>query len=148
MEKSAIVKEVKENVRSFESKYGTMYVHLLTMDNGDSGEYSSKTTECKYGFGQPITYTIEQNGNYAAKIKPINTVATTGGGKPFTPKADDPEKQLMIVRQSCIGYAIQLYAAMPTKPELGSKPSDTIKIIAKDLVAFVIDGTKVQEINK
>lgn len=53
----------------FESKYGKMYNHLITCENGDTGTVVSKEKEPeKLNPGKEITYTIEET-DYGFKLK-------------------------------------------------------------------------------
>lgn len=80
------VAKVIHNLKQFESKFGTMYVHEVAFDNGDKGEYNSKTDTCqKFVEGQEADYTIEttRTGNYTnTKIKHLSpeTSGNSGGG--------------------------------------------------------------------
>lgn len=82
--KTAVVKSIKENIRSFDGKFGTLYVHKVAFDNGDAGEYLSQTETCeKFAVGQKATYTIEEekrNGKVNFRIKPAKLPED---GKPF-----------------------------------------------------------------
>ena len=83
--KKAKVTQVVPNSRSFNSQFGTMYVHLVSFDNGDAGEYNSKSQTCdKFTEGVDTDYTIEVkvNGNFKNTIiKPVKVDTFSGGSK-------------------------------------------------------------------
>lgn len=76
--KSSMVTKVLHEVSTFQSKHGQMFVHEIRFENGDSGHYNSKSNTCtKFKEGEVATYTIEPNGNYPSKIKPVQEEQTT-----------------------------------------------------------------------
>lgn len=122
MEKTAKVTNVQPT-GGYEGKFGPMYNFNITFDNGDSGQYSSKKEQQdKFVVGNEATYTIEQNGKYT-NIKPVYQQAGYSGGKkggynsPERLEFDrekflfEKKKQIMIMQQSCMGYAIEILAA-------------------------------------
>ena len=66
MEKKSKVNGVSAN-GTWDSKYGTMYKFEVSFENGDVGEYNSKTQDqTKFVIGQEAEYSItsrEYNGN-------------------------------------------------------------------------------------
>lgn len=74
MDKSAIVRSIKENHRQWKSN-DMMYIHYIVFDNGDEGEYFSKSERCfEFVEGQMASYSREdgfRNGKTFYKIKPI-----------------------------------------------------------------------------
>ena len=75
MEKTSKVKQVKENMRQWDSKqYGKFYVHEIYFENGDAGDFSSTAEKCnKFTVGEETTYTIEKgSGENNDKIKPVS----------------------------------------------------------------------------
>lgn len=74
--KSSKVTNVQGN-GTWEGRYGLMYKFEIEMENGDHGEYSSKSPEqTKFVVGDSTEYEHiknEYNGNTYYKIKPINT---------------------------------------------------------------------------
>mgnify|MGYP000609053741 CR=1 FL=1 len=84
-EKTSKVLNVQAN-GSFDSQYGTFYKFEVDFENGDGGQYPTKTsTQNKFVVGQEATYTIEQKGQYF-NVKPVavNTFPAKsfgGGGK-------------------------------------------------------------------
>lgn len=86
MQKQATVTQANF-LKSFDGKYGTMYVHAISFDNGDNGEYLAKTMDQdKFVVGQSAEYTIEAKGEYQGvpqfKVKPYLAQQGnyTGGG--------------------------------------------------------------------
>ncbi len=108
MEKTSKVTKVEQNVKSWSNSYGTMFDHNLEMENGDKGVYSSKSADCKYKVGSDITYTIQANGNFPSKIKPVqgnNSFSGGWGGAKYEPK-----NQEVITALSCLSSASTLYS--------------------------------------
>ena len=99
MSKKSKVTAVQPN-GTWEGSYGTMYKYEITFENGDTGEYSSKSKEQnKFVIGTDVEYTY--TGGEHPKVKPIYT--PTAGG--YTP---NPERDLKIVKQSCLKAAVEL----------------------------------------
>ena len=70
MQKNSVVKNVQGN-GTWEGKFGLMYKYDVEMENGDSGEYSSKSeSQNKFVVGQQVDYEYIE-GKYP-KIKPVN----------------------------------------------------------------------------
>ena len=70
MQKKSIVKNVQGN-GTWEGKFGLMYKYEVEMENGDMGEYSSKSeNQNKFIVGQQVDYEYIE-GKYP-KIKPVN----------------------------------------------------------------------------
>lgn len=82
--KNSTVKRVLHNTRQYDSKFGRMFVHQITFDNGDSGDYSSKSETCtKFEENKPTAYTIEfreYNGSKTSIIKPVMEQQQAFGG--------------------------------------------------------------------
>lgn len=72
--------------KEFNSKFGPAHIFEITFDNGDKGQYFSKSKEQdKFKEGQETEYIIEMkvNGNYTNyTIKPIQTGFVQGKGNP------------------------------------------------------------------
>ena len=85
----------------------TLYKFFVSMDNGDSGEYSSvKADQDKFVVGQEVEYELSST-QYGNKIKPVYNQG--GGGysrSNYSSGGDD--KQKMIVKQSCLKAAVDL----------------------------------------
>lgn len=61
-------------LKSYTSKFGEMYSHLITFENGDSGEISAKSEmPDKFSAGREMSYEITPNPNpkYSPKIKAV-----------------------------------------------------------------------------
>jgi hypothetical protein len=77
--------------KSFENKGTTFFTHAIEFDNGDKGEYVSKSFEqTKFVNGQTVDYTIEKNesnGYVNYRIKSVEQAFAGGfkGGKDFKP---------------------------------------------------------------
>lgn len=99
MEKTSKVTAVQAN-GSWEGNYGTMYKFEITFDNGDTGEYSSKSREQnKFVIGQEASY-IYTDGKFP-KVKPVYN-AKVGN----IIRAEDPKRQELIIKQSCLKAAV------------------------------------------
>lgn len=66
--------------KSFNGNYGEMFVHEITFENGDKGQYLSKSNpQNKFVQGNEVEYefSITQNGQFTnTSIKPIKDPAT------------------------------------------------------------------------
>ena len=88
-------------------KYGIMYKFEVEMENGDIGEYSSKSEEqTKFIEGETTEYEFI-DGNFP-KIKPISTFNSGGfsGGNTFNPKREE-----LIVKQCALKASVDLAIA-------------------------------------
>lgn len=80
--KKSVVKNVVGNQLPLELQHGTFYKYAITMENGDSGEYLSKSNEQdKFVVGQETDYEVHINPTYpnSPRIKP-HYVQKSGGG--------------------------------------------------------------------
>ena len=106
MEKKSKVNGVSAN-GTWDSKYGTMYKFEVSFENGDVGEYNSKTQDQnKFVIGQEADYSItsrEYNGNTFYTIKPVQAQQSFGGGY-----KKDPETEKRIARMSVLKVASDL----------------------------------------
>ena len=118
---NGIVKSVTPN-GTFEGSYGLMYKFEIEIGE-HIGEYASKSKDQnKFVVGQQTDY--EFVGGKYPKIKPVYN-------KPFTPNKsfnDNPERQLMIVKQSSIKVASDLCIA-EGKTDLNSVISKAEQIV-------------------
>ena len=90
---------------SWEGKYGLMYKFEIEMENGDIGEYSSKSKEqTKFIVGQETEYEYI-DGAYP-KIKPVNTF----NAKPNYSSNKDTVQEY-IIKQSSLKVAVDLCIA-------------------------------------
>ena len=107
MEKKSKVNGVSAN-GTWDSKYGTMYKFEVSFENGDVGEYNSKTQDQnKFVIGQEAEYSItsrEYNGNTFYTIKPVQAQQSFGGGG----YKKDPETEKRIARMSVLKVASDL----------------------------------------
>jgi len=90
--------------RKYNGNFGTMYVYYVEMDNNDWGELQVKV-ENKYKIGDEINYELDSrqyNGNTVWSIKVKTPTAPFGGAK------TDPNREMSIVRQSCLKSAVEL----------------------------------------
>ncbi|MDY6958861.1 MAG: hypothetical protein SVK08_06845 [Halobacteriota archaeon] len=105
----AVVKSVLPN-GSWDSKYGTMYKFEVHFENGDYGEYNSKSQDQnKMVVGQEVEYTRtsrEYNGNIYYTIKPVQQQSFGGGYK-----GKDPKTEGRIVRMNVLQRAVDLCIA-------------------------------------
>ena len=116
----------------------TLYKFFVSMDNGDSGEYSSvKADQDKFVVGQEVEYELSST-QYGNKIKPVYAQGNSGGS--YTPKysAGGDDKQKMIVKQSCLKAAVDLLK------DKGAKSTDVLKI-ADSFVNWVMESDKQED---
>jgi len=100
MNKTSKVTAVQAN-GTWQGNYGLMYKYEVTFENGDTGEYSSKTEhQTKFKIGVEAEYTITE-GQYP-KVKPVYV---QGGSAAWQP---NPERDLKIVKQTCLKAAVEL----------------------------------------
>lgn len=106
--KSAKVTQATSN-GTWESKYGLMYRHEISFDNGDIGEYSSKSAnQDKFLVGQEVSYeahTREYNGKHYLTVKPVQQDKPSFGGS----YKKDPETEKRIVRMNVLQRAVDMY---------------------------------------
>ena len=115
----------------------TLYKFFVSMDNGDSGEYSSvKADQDKFVVGQEVEYELSST-QYGNKIKPVYN--QVGGGysrSNYSSGGDD--KQKMIVKQSCLKAAVDLLK------DKGAKSTDVLKV-ADSFVNWVMESDKQED---
>ena len=91
---------------TWEGKYGIMYKHEIAFDNGDAGEYSSKSADQnKFVVGQETEYEFI-DGKFP-KVKPVNNFQQ--GGYATVKQGDNREKS--IVKQSSLKCATDFVIA-------------------------------------
>lgn len=133
MEKTSKVTSCQAN-GSWTGNYGTMYKFELAFENGDTGEYSSKSAEQqKFVLGQEATYTMDTSNPKYPKIKPVfsNNGGFKGGGY-----KSDPNREMRIVKQSSLKVAADLCVAND-KADLNS-----VFIVAEKIVEWVMQTPK------
>jgi hypothetical protein len=138
MEKTSKVLSVQAN-GSWDGKFGTMYKFELGFENGDTGEYSSKSSDQKkFIQGQDATYTIDMSNPTYPKIKPIFNQSGGSFGGGFS--KENPERQKMIVKQSSLKVAADLCIAND-KADLNS-----VFIVAEKIVEWVMTEKSTDEV--
>ena len=106
MNKTSKVISVQAN-GTWEGKYGVMYKHEVAFENGDAGEYSSKSADQnKFVEGKETEYEFI-DGKFP-KVKPINNFQQ-GGSFSAAPKSD--KVQEYIVKQSSLKAAVDFVIA-------------------------------------
>ena len=106
MNKTSKVISVQAN-GTWEGKYGIMYKHEVAFENGDAGEYSSKSADQnKFVEGKQTEYEFI-DGKFP-KVKPINNFQQ-GGSFSAAPKSD--KVQVYIVKQSSLKAAVDFVIA-------------------------------------
>tara|TARA_Y100001963_G_scaffold150626_1_gene232035 strand:+ start:22 stop:582 length:561 start_codon:yes stop_codon:yes gene_type:complete len=132
MEKTSKVISVQAN-GSWKGNYGEMFKFELAFENGDSGEYSSKSPDQqKFIQGKEATYTIDTSNPKYPKIKPVfvqNSGGFKGGYK------ENPERQRMIVKQSSLKVALDFMIAKKPK----SLYVDDVFKVADKMVDWVME---------
>tara|TARA_B100001564_G_scaffold314324_1_gene288364 strand:+ start:372 stop:878 length:507 start_codon:yes stop_codon:yes gene_type:complete len=129
MQKKSKVTNVQAN-GTWEGSYGTMYKFEVTFENGDTGEYSSKSLDQnKFVIGHETEYEFT-DGKYP-KVKPVYN-APSGGS--FNKYNNDPDRQRMIVKQSSLKVASDLCIAN-NKTDLNS-----VFKVADQIVKWVMDN--------
>ena len=127
-QKKSIVTSVTPN-GSWEGKFGTMYKFEVSFENGDVGEYSSKSEEqTKFVVGSEVEYEFT-DGKYP-KVKPhyINPMPKTT----YSNSGNDRER--MIVKQSTLKVSVELHIA------LGDLDRSNIKDTAQYFTDWVMDN--------
>jgi hypothetical protein len=101
MNKTSKVTNVQANGTWESKQYNTIYYKFeVNFENGDVGEYSSKTPEQnKFVVGQETEY--EYIGGKYPKVKPVSTFEQNS----YTPKANTAGRELSIIRQSSLKCA-------------------------------------------
>jgi hypothetical protein len=132
MIKTSKVKSVQAN-GTWEGKFGLMYKTEVSFDNGDCGEYSSKSRE-QNKFVEGVETEYEFIGGDFPKVKPVyNKPDFVGGSSNGAYKKDDTVQKL-IVRQSSLKAAVDFC-------DDTSSVKDVIKV-AQEFVDWVMDDKK------
>ena len=108
--KKSKVTQVQANGH-WDGQYGLMYKWEVTMENGDNGQYMSKTKEQgKFIVGVEANYTHDISRPDFPKIKPFNDfqngTTITPGAKTSSPMGS-PDIQELMVRQSSLKAAVE-----------------------------------------
>lgn len=105
--KHSTVKSVKYQ-REYSGKYGTIYIHDITFEDGNTGEYHGKEKIlAKFIEGREYDYTIEAvtNGTHTSnRIKRTDTYNPNQSNMNYQ---DDPKKQLRIVKLVALECALE-----------------------------------------
>lgn len=151
MIKKGIVKAVQSN-GNWEGKFGVMYKYEVTVGE-DTGEYSSKSQQQdKFVIGQEIDYEVTEQGNFGKKIKPVSNFQSnggasfSGGGSSF--KTNDADRQMMIVKQSSLHRAVDMFISdkIPKKDVLKVAQKFTDWVMSKEEAPKVVEApVKVSE---
>tara|TARA_R100001530_G_scaffold25879_1_gene20837 strand:+ start:908 stop:1384 length:477 start_codon:yes stop_codon:yes gene_type:complete len=116
--KKSIVKSIGTDKEPFESQHGILYKYDLVFENGDFGEYASKSNaQDKFVIGQEVEYEVHINPSYPKfpKIKPLYKQPQSFGGG----FKENPERQQKIDRWAGLGRAIDyLHGTQPTEEQL------------------------------
>lgn len=109
--KCSVVTNVQAN-GSFDSTYGTFYRFEIEFENGDAGQYSSKSqAQTKFVIGQEAFYTLATNGKFT-NVKPAENPSAPrqsfSGGKSF---GKSPEESDRISRMNSLTNAINWHVA-------------------------------------
>lgn len=109
MEKKSVVKSVAFK-NEWKSNFGVMYSFNIEMENGDKGQYNSKTNpQTKFKVGEETAYDYIDKGNGYFDIKTIVTNTPSGG---FPKRTFDPEadkfKQVLILAQSSMAKVVDM----------------------------------------
>ena len=115
MQKNSKVIKVTPN-GTWDSQYGLKYKFEIEMENGDIGEYNSKTVDqTKFIEGQKTDYEFTDHEKFP-KINPIYN---------FQPKANNPNIQNDIRWAQSINIAnLQLCHGLITKDQFDNKASE------------------------
>ena len=103
--KKSKVTSVQSN-GTWEGKFGLMYKYEVSFENGDCGEYSTKSeNQTKFIEGQETEYEFI-DGKFP-KVKPVNTFQQGG----FTSRPSNDKVQEYIVKQSSLKCAVDYIIA-------------------------------------
>ena len=139
MIKKSKVKSVQAN-GTWEGKFGMMYKFEVAFDNGDVGEYSSKSKEqTKFVIDQEMEY--EFIDGHFPKVKPVYqkpdfaSNGVSGGYK------KDDNVQKMIVKQSSLKSAVDYCSG-------GNCSTSDVLRVAQEFVDWVMEDKKPNENNE
>ena len=139
MIKISKVKSVQAN-GTWEGKFGMMYKFEVAFDNGDCGEYSSKSQDQnKFVADQETDYEFI-DGKFP-KVKPVyQQPQSFGGGSNGVYKKDDTVQKL-IVKQSSLKAAVDYCSGG------NCSTSDVLKV-AQEFSDWVMENKKPDENNE
>ena len=111
--KTGKVKRVTSN-GTWEGNFGMMYKFEVEFDNGDCGEYSSKSKDqTKFVEGQETEY--EFTAGKFPKVKPYYAPPQSNGQSFSYKKADNVQQS--IIKQSCLKAAVDYCKGSSCSPE-------------------------------
>ena len=146
--KKSIVKDVQAAGTFNSQKYGLFYKYEVSFENGDSGEYSSKSEQQnKFIKGQEAYYTAEKNQYGFYKIKPQSAEyaqnnASNQISNASVSSATNFTRDELIVRQNALGHAVQLFQG-------GALSVEDIEDRADQFATWVLKGeSKQDKLNK
>ena len=138
MIKKSKVKKVQAN-GTWEGKFGMMYKFEVEFEDGNAGEYSSKSQDQdKFIEGQEMEYEFI-DGNFP-KVKPIYQKPDFVSGSSNGVYKKDDTVQKMIVKQSSLKAAVDFCDDTSTV-------KDVIKV-AQEFVDWVMEDKKPDENNE
>ena len=121
MNKKSKVTNVQSN-GTWEGNYGTMYKYEIVFENGDCGEYSSKSNEQnKFVIGEEVEYSF--TGGKFPKVKPVY-MPPSGGD--FGGNSSNPNREDLIIKQTCIKAAAEM-----------TKSPDTAILMAEKFYSWI-----------
>lgn len=142
MEKTSKVISVQPN-GSWSGTFGEMFKYNLSFENGDKGEYSSKSAQqSKFIIGQLSTYIVDVKNPQYPKIKSVfspevaeanNSIETPSTSSAAATAIKQVDIQLHITSQSMVKAAIDFHAI---NPDQDLHPADILKT-ARIFIDFV-----------
>lgn len=137
--KTSKVVSVQSN-GTWDGSYGTMYKFEIVFQNGDVGEYSSKSQDQnKFEVGAEKEY--EYTGGKFPKVKPVYAQPnsqSSSTGRSFG--ANDDKRQQMIIAQSSLKASVDFHSI---NPELKPTEQDVMKT-AQRFIDFVNGNESLQ----
>lgn len=87
---------------SWNGQFGTMYSFKVTFEDDETLEVNAKTEVPPYQVGDLVDYEVTKAGKFGkqGKIKKPDSLPSMPGGS-------HPDRELMIVRQSCLKAAVE-----------------------------------------
>lgn len=110
------VKQVSENPKEYETKYGKMKAYKVMLDNDEVVEINQKESTPAPTVGQELEGHIEE-GEFGKKFKKEFKKEFSGGFPSQTKFTEDPGKQDSIIRQSSMKAAVDLVIGGQAKYE-------------------------------
>jgi hypothetical protein len=140
MIKNSKVLSAQANGTYNSEKYGLFYKYEIAFENGDSGEYSSKSdSQNKFIPGEVAYYTAEQNSNGYWKIKPQSkeyAESLPETSKATSVNSNGNDRSEAIARQSSLKCAVEYHIAN------GGDLKDILET-AELFSAFAMTGKKI-----